>query len=383
MVPPAVPQGVPSEPPIIHRFYRFVRRVTRPVRALAMASVFFLKVFPMLPSRPVDWLTGEPVIEKVTYPTSRGQAAGDVYRPSTKGPHPGILVCLGVVPFEVNHPQVPILGKALARAGLSALLYWSPAMRDFRLDPEDLVNIPLAYHWLVSQEYVDRSRSGLLGTCVGGSFALMASAAPLIQDEVAFFTAYAPYSSMWTLARDIASSSRFDGEKRTAWQVDQLTRKVFIHSLTAMLDPSEACRLMAALDTPYPCVDDVESLSNEGRAVFSLLTARDVEEANAALWGLPDRMQDRLTSLSPVTVLEGLRCQLVVLLHDEGDQLIPVAESRHLMATLAGRPGVHYTEMHFQHLDPLKAKMPVTRMARELCKFFVAMYPLFNLAAGE
>lgn len=96
---------------------------TGPIRAVVKAAIFFLKVFPMLPSRPVDWVTKPPVIEKVMYPMRFGQAEGDVYRPSGSGPHPGIVVCLGVVPFGVNHPQVPILGKALARAGFVALLY--------------------------------------------------------------------------------------------------------------------------------------------------------------------------------------------------------------------------------------------------------------------
>src|SRR5687768_13886764 len=125
-------------------------RAMRPSRTMAKAAIFFLKVFPMLPSRPVDWVTKPPLIEKVSYPTRFGQAEGDLYRPSAPGPHPGIVVCLGVVPFGVDHPQVPVLGKALARAGFAALLYWSPAMRDFRLDPEDIENIPLHTTGLLS-----------------------------------------------------------------------------------------------------------------------------------------------------------------------------------------------------------------------------------------
>src|SRR6266540_1990885 len=80
-------------------------RATQPIRSVAKAAVFSLKVFPMLPSRPVDWVTQPPLIEKVTYPTRLGQAEGDLYRPSAAGPHPGIVVCLGVVPFGVDHPQ--------------------------------------------------------------------------------------------------------------------------------------------------------------------------------------------------------------------------------------------------------------------------------------
>ena len=105
--------------------------------------MFFLKVFPMLPSRPIDWVTRPPVTERVTYPTIHGQAEGDLYRPPGVGPHAGLVVCLGVVPFGVDHPQVPRLGEALARSGFAALLYWSPTMRDFRLDPDDVENIAL------------------------------------------------------------------------------------------------------------------------------------------------------------------------------------------------------------------------------------------------
>src|SRR5436305_11582809 len=218
-------------------------RATRPIRTVARAAIFFLKVFPMLPSRPVDWVTKPPVMEKVSYPTRFGQAEGDLYRPATGGPHPGIVVCLGVVPFGVDHPQVPILGKALARAGFAALLYWSPAMRDFRLDPEDSENIALAYRWLIEQPSVDPARSGLLGTCVGGAFALMAAASPLIRDRVGFIGAYAPYSSLWTFARDIASATRSCGYGREPWRVDPLHRRVFVHYLHAVLEPGEAEQL--------------------------------------------------------------------------------------------------------------------------------------------
>lgn len=47
-------------------------RVTRSIRTVGRAMIFFLKVFPMLPSQPVDWVTKPPVIEKVRYPTRGG-----------------------------------------------------------------------------------------------------------------------------------------------------------------------------------------------------------------------------------------------------------------------------------------------------------------------
>lgn len=342
----------------------------------------------MLPSRPVDWVTQPPVVEKVTYPTQSGEAEGDLYRPATAGPHPGVVVCLGVVPFGVEHPQVAVLGKAFARSGFAALLFWSPAMRDFRLDPNDSENIALAFRWLIEQPFVDPDRSGLLGTCVGGAFAVMAAASPLIRDRVSFLSAYAPYASMETFARDIASATRpcGDGTKREPWQVDPLTRQVFVHSVTALLPPYEADRMRNAFDNAQS-VDEAEHLdvsgwSAAGQAVYTLLIAHDEDAADLALQRLPERFRERLAALSPVNSLPRLCTPLIVLLHDRGDQVIPVDESRRLHAALVGRAGVHYTEMRFQHLDPLKGKLPLFVLMRELGKFYLAIYPLFRHAVA-
>jgi dipeptidyl aminopeptidase/acylaminoacyl peptidase len=255
-------------------------------------------------------------------------------------------------------------------------------MRDFQLDPEDVENIALAYHWLIEQPYVDPARSGLLGTCVGGSFALMAAASPLIRDRVAFLAAYAPYSSMWTFAQDIASATRSCGDGHEPWRVDPLTRKVFVHSLTALLEPGEAERLRSAFATERGHLDG-RGLSADGQAVYSLLTALDKDEAETALHRLPSTMQERLAALSPMNYLRDVRAPRIVLLHDRGDQVIPVGESRRLRSALAGHAGVHYTEMQFQHLDPVKGKLPLFRLVRELGKFFLAVYPMFRQAVAS
>ncbi len=354
----------------------------RSIRAAAKTAVFFLKVLPMLPSRPVDWLTTVPIVERVRYPTHNGEAEADFYCPSGTGPHPGVVICLGVVPFGVDHPQVPRLGAALARAGFAALLYWSPAMRDLRLDPQDAGGIALAYRWLIEQPSVDAGRSGLLGTCVGGSFALIAAADPSIRDRVAFVVAWAPYESMRSLARDIASSTSSSDEAPTPWQVDQLARKVYVRTLTAVLEPGEAEQLRIACGDQGGRVDD-RGLSAEGRAVYPLLTALDAGAAEAALGRLPAAMQDRLDAMSPRGFLPDIHAPLILLAHDRDDLVIPIGESRRLVAALAGRVGVRSTEFTmFKHLDPTKVRLPLVALARELVKFFRCVYPMFRQAVG-
>ncbi|MDQ3855543.1 MAG: alpha/beta hydrolase fold domain-containing protein, partial [Chloroflexota bacterium] len=239
--------------------------VTRPARAAGRAAAFFVKLFPMWSSSWLDHLTRRPVREVITYPTRSGDVEAELYRPPGSGPHPAMVVCLGVVPFGVDHPQVPRLEEALARSGFAALIHWSPAMRDLRLEPTDVEETAQAYEWLVEQPYADPARSGLMGTCVGGAFALMAAAHPAIRDRVSFVAAFAPYSSMWTLAHDIASSSRARDGAREPWAVDQLTRKVFVRTLTSYLEPREGDLLRRAFSDEGGTVD-TDTLSAEGQA---------------------------------------------------------------------------------------------------------------------
>jgi hypothetical protein len=158
----------------------------------------------------------------------------------------------------------------------------------------------------------------------------MAAASPLIRDRVAFIGAYAPYSSLWTFGRDIASATRSWGEGYEPWQVDPLTRKVFVHSLTAWLEPSEAERFRSAFANGSGHLDG-HGLSSDGKAVYALLTARDNDAAEIALHRLPPLMQERLAALSPMKYLKDIQAPLIVLLHDRGDQVVPVGESRRIL----------------------------------------------------
>lgn len=368
------------EATLIARLHAHASLWAASARAAANTAVFLFKVFPMLPSRPLDWVTPRPVVERLAYETSQGTVEGDLYRPASRGPHPGVLVCLGVVPFGVDHPQVPRLGEALARSGFAALLYWSPAMRDFRLDPADIEDIASAYDALLARPGIDATRSGLLGTCVGGAFALMAASTARIRERVRFVLAYAAYASVRSLARDVASASRSRDGIREAWAVDPLTRKVFLHTITAHLDRAEADLLREQFATRR-AASEHDTLSEAARAVLPLLTEATPDTAVDAVDRLPVELQTKLAAMSPATHLDSLRAPLIVLLHDREDPVIPVGESRRLRDALARR--ARYTEFTvFRHLDPTRGRPAPLPLARELCRFAAAVYPAFRVAGA-
>jgi hypothetical protein len=218
---------------------------------------------------------------------------------------------------------------------------------------------------------------------VGGSFVLMAASCPSIRDQVAFIGAFAPYSSMWTLAKEIASRTRTCEDQSEPWEVDPLTRKVYVRSLTAVLDPAEAEQLRESLNDENGSIDSPD-LSKDGQAVYPLLTKLDLREADVALRRLPAPMQKRLATMSPTSYLDDIHAPLIVLCHDRDDAVIPISESRRFWSALKGRTGVHYTEFAmFKHLDPSKVKLSAAPLIRELVKFYLAMYPMFRQATAK
>jgi dipeptidyl aminopeptidase/acylaminoacyl peptidase len=90
-------------------------------------------------------------------------------------------------------------------------------------------------------------------------------------------------------------------------------------------------------------------------------------------------MRKRFDAMSPVTVLPQIQAPLLILAHDRDDTVIPVGESRRLVAALRDRAGVQYTEFTmFKHLDPTKVKLAPAALAKELVKFLRFVYPLFR-----
>jgi len=358
-------------------------------RAAGRSLIFLLRALPWT-AKAIDRVTAAPIIEKFTYPTPTGQGEADLYRPASPGPHPGLVVSLGVVPAGIDHPHRARFGEAVARSGFAALLHWSPGMRDLRLDPADIGELASAYRSLIEQPYVDPTRSGMMGTCVGGSFALMAAADPSIRDRMAFVSAYAPYSSMWTLARDVATASRVIDIEREPWRTDPLVWKTFVRSLTERLETRDTERLRDAFEDRFTWnasktevleaaaglpLDPI-GLSADGRAVLRLLEATEPDDVDRALEQLPSDMKTLLTAMSPITYLSDIHSPLIVLLHDRRDHIIPVSESRRLWSALSGRPGASYTEMGLQHLDP--TRLSPLRLVRELPKLYFAVFPLYR-----
>lgn len=348
------------------------------LRSVGRTAAFVLRVMPMLPSAWLDRFSPEPIHEQVALPGFDPSVPAELYRPGSSGPHPGVVICLGVIPFGVTHPQVDRLGRAMARRGFASLIVWSADMRALRISPDDTIQLADGYAWLTAQPWIDPSRSGLLGACVGAGFVAQAASDARIRDRVAFVACFAPFGSLRTLALDIGSgTTEIDGIRRP-WTVDQLSRHVYVRTLTADLDQDEAQRLETAWFERQP-LPDPATLSAEGRAILSILQTTDRAELERLVDHMP-ALRAKLDDVCPEAAAPRIRAPVVTIGHDRDDHVLPFGESQRLFAAFQHRPRVSLTEFHlFQHADPTKRKLHTWKLVAELIAFVRFCWPVMQM----
>ena len=348
-------------------------------RASVKAAMFIPHVFDA-PVKPLEWFTPAPSRERVSFPIPAGAGIGDLYRPPGDGPFAAVVLFLGVSPAGADDDRVIRLGEALARSNMATMFYWSPIMGDGRMEAGDIHNLVAAFQYLSSQDFVDPSRVGIGGFCVGASYSIMAASQEPIRDQVSFVNAFGPYYHMPDLLASITSHTRTYDDVVQSWEPDKLTREVFVTHMTKDLPENERDLLRKAFERGAdPSIVDPQTLSDEGQAVHALLVGVPREESDAYLSRLPAESLHDFDIISPSKYVADLKAQLLIM-HDREDALVPAFESRRLRDALSDRDNVRYTEFGlFDHVTPEIRLGPVDT-ARELGKLFLHLHGILMQA---
>ena len=332
------------------------------------------------------WLAREPEHREITFRRDDGSAGeADVYVIADGKRRAAVLVFLGANAAGADDPDVINLGQALARTGFAVMYYWSPTMGErAQIDVGEVANLVAAFRHLREEEYVDPERVGLAGFSVGASFALVAAADPRIADDIAFVNAFGGYYDTADLVAQIAAGKAIDDAGERDWEVDRLTRRVYNNMLVDSIDDpmnQEAARAIAERASYYP--DQRVPLSTE--AAFALLAGVGyIGEARWRYAQLTEDFRAEVDSIAPshhVGQWGGNTAMRVM--HDVGDPLIPVEESRRLVSALGEqRPEVevYYTETDiFRHVRP-DADRDLKSLLRGAWQLFRHMFHIVALA---
>ena len=331
----------------------------RPLTTAIHTAAFAAQVLPS-PVKPQPWLAGEPEHVAAEFPRYDGSTGtGDIYVIPDGKRRAGVVVFLGANAAGADDPDVVNLGQGLARAGFAVMYYWSPTMGErAQVDAGEISNIVAAFEHLRQQEFVDPDRVGLAGFSVGASFALVAAADPRIADDIAFVNAFGGYYDTADLMVQIAAGRAIDDGEGIPWEVDRLTRQVYDNMLTPESESPVAQALL------------------EGTG--------SIAEARARYAELPESFRAEVDSIAPSHHIARWSPNTVMrVMHDRGDPLIPVGESRRLVQALQQqRPDVslYYTETDiFRHVRP-DAETDLKSMLAGAFQLYRHMYHIIAVA---
>ncbi len=361
-----------------------------PVATAVHTAGFVVQVLPT--SVPMQrTLAPQPTHLITTYQTADGRTNdADVYVIADGKRRAGVLVFLGANAAGATDPDVINLGEALARAGFAVMYHWSSTLgEDADIAASEIDTLVAAFQHLCRQDFVDPDRIGLAGFSVGASLALVAAADPRIAHQVAFVNAFGGYYDAGDLLVQIAARRTLDGvvgdgPAVAGWEVDPLTRRVFINEITENVpDPAKREMLRSAAMAGEPLPDPAASPQE---AVVLALLGDDLTlvDARNSYAQLPDAHHQQAKAVSPSAHIAGLHRDIAIrVMHDRGDLLIPVGESRRLTHALQQRPiaaSVRYIETDiFRHVRP-DSETDLPALVRGAVQLFRHMYWVVALA---
>ena len=353
-------------------------------KAAVRAALFIPQVLPAIPLKPQEWVTPDPTLKEIRFPTASGEGVADLYVPGTGGRHSAVVFFQGVVPGGRYDPRIVDLGNGLARAGMVVMIPWSETQTEQQIVPADIDVLVRAFQHLQTLDMVDPERVGMGGICVGASMATVAAQDERIRDQVRFVNFFAGYYDAADLARAIATKSRFGEDYVAPWQPDRLTRRVFqYHLIDGVSDVGDRNLLVRIFyQDDSQAEDEADSLSPGAMAVYRLLKGVAPEEVDAVMAQLSPKTMEFFRAISPRTNIGNLKARMLIM-HDRADRLVPSEESRRLAEALGEDGDTYFTEFSlFQsqiqvHMDASDSIGPID-FAKEAFKLYLHMYNIMR-----
>lgn len=276
---------------------------------------------------------------QMTLNARNGPVYVDVYAPTTPvplipGTRGGVINIVGVGNNRTL-PQLINFSQSLAHMGVVVMNMTTPNLIGYDISVQDsnaVVQVFLAMaHW----PGVNTNHIGIIGFSAGGVLACLASVDPRIQKQVASIGLFGSYFNAISLLRIFGQRAYTVGGHKQPWNPTDTAIRTLSNIITRPLPPYEATRIVSALAPGGKKLTskDLAQMTSGSVAVYHLLVGDEPNEVDKNMASLPPQIQTLLVKLSPSTVVDKIRAP-IYLLHDRGDQSIPVTESRDFAATL-------------------------------------------------
>jgi hypothetical protein len=330
-----------------------MKTLRRSTIALATAVALLFLV-----GRPVTWVQaamvmwdlaagGAPTLwQEVTdapseYPTRWDTGEGDLYLPAGKVAAAMVLVP-GAAVLGRDEPRLQALARTFARAGFAVLVPELPEVRQLTLSRGDGDRVASALRQM--KEWQPDVPLGVAAISYAVAPAIIAALQDDLTSRVAFLVSVGGYHDITSAIRFITTGAfRPMGDSREfRREPNGYGRWAFLHANAGRLDDAtDAGLLREVARRRFRDADaDIGSLSAalgpQGRAVLALVDNRDPDAVTVLIGALPERVRREIDGLNLALYdLSKLRGH-VILVHGQGDPLVPYSESQSLAASASG-----------------------------------------------
>lgn len=296
-----------------------------------------IAVLDLVGNKPVPWLlkktVEEPVrVEELSLPTTNGPVPARLYVPRDHPNAPALVVLHGVHHLGMNEPRLVAFATAMASCGLRVLTPQLPDIADYHVGANSIATIGDAAKWMAER---NGGRSvGVMGLSFSGGLALLAAASPQYRGSVRFVVAIGSQDAMSRVAAYYRTGSdlRPDGSSELLppheygalvleyENIADFVPAAGVAALRSVLrahlyeDPAAEKAAMAAL-TPAQQAEAKQLMDTNSAATREALAKDEAKHV------------EDMAGVSPHGHLAGLTVP-VYLLHGEGDNIIPAAETQ-------------------------------------------------------
>jgi dienelactone hydrolase len=277
----------------------------------------------------------EPVTTKdLEFPVERGGARQMVrarlYLPRGGEHAPAMVVLHGIDSLGIDEPRLEGFARAMAACGLRVLTPELPAIKDYHVSEDSVETIGESVQWFAGQT---GAPVGVMGLSFSGGLALVAASQPEYGPNFRFVFAVGAQDSMARVVKfyETGRDVRPDGRVETLTPHEYGPLVIEYEHLAGLVPPQDLNAVHAVMRA-----DLYEDKAATAQAMAGLSAAQR-EEAEQLMQPNSPAMHARLAqviagyaeemnALSPEGHIGALRTP-VYLLHGEGDNIIPAAES--------------------------------------------------------
>lgn len=328
-----------------------------PITVGAETTLFIAQVFPQVPVKPLDWITGTPDHRHVVFSSSRGPVLGDLFlpRPLLGGvePHtePALIIAQGVKVPPGSMSGFLGLAASLARLGYVVLF---PRLRSLARghagleEPDTYIR---SFDYLKGMTVVNPHRISFLGISVGSSIALVAAANRQINHEVHGLVWFAGYYNVFTYLVGVATKADALHGHEVRWQPS-----------TGSLGAVQQTR---------------QILKDKGaKSLLRIFHAHTVAGAENVLRQTRRRTIMRMQRYNPAAHIRSYLAPTFIL-DDTGDMFVPYVESEKLVQALPRSQVRSFLLSNaFQHVMPGPGGLP--RLVGGFFGIFGFIYTVLN-----